>query len=56
MIVSAASSLEIDPLGAINVYAFLAGSLMISVLFWSVAHSFDHHTRGVKLRPGIPTK
>jgi hypothetical protein len=37
VIVSAASSLEMDPLGAINVYAFLAGSLMIGVLFWSVA-------------------
>ena len=37
VIVGAGSSLEIDALGAINVYAFLAGSLMIGVLVWNVA-------------------
>jgi hypothetical protein len=37
VIISACSSLEIDALGAINVYAFLAGFLMIGVLFWNVA-------------------
>ena len=36
VIVAAGSSLEIDALGAINIYAFLAGLLMIGVLFWNV--------------------
>ncbi|WP_428535371.1 hypothetical protein [Rhodopila sp.] len=36
VIVAAASSLEIDALGAINIYAFLAGLLMIGVLFWNM--------------------
>lgn len=57
VIVSAASSLEIDPLGAINVYAFLAGSLMIGVLFWSVARFIrSSHSRALSCGPGIPTK
>jgi hypothetical protein len=37
VIIGAGSSLEIDALGAINVYALLAGLLMISVLIWNVA-------------------
>ena len=37
VIISGCSSVEIDALGAINVYAFLAGFLMIGVLFWNVA-------------------
>jgi hypothetical protein len=40
VVAGAGSSLLIDALGAINVYAFLAGSLMIGVLVWNVARFF----------------
>jgi hypothetical protein len=37
VVISAGSSLVIDAQGAISLYAFLAGSLMIGVLLWNVA-------------------
>jgi hypothetical protein len=40
VVAGAGSSLLIDALDAINVYAFLAGSLMIGVLVWNVARFF----------------
>jgi len=57
VVISAGSSLEIDALGAINVYAFLAGLLMISVLFWNVARFIrSSHSKALNCGPGIPTK
>jgi hypothetical protein len=57
MIVSAGSSPVIDALGAINVYAFLAGSLMIAVLFWNAARFIrSSRARALDCGPGVPTK
>ena len=57
VIVGAASSLVIDALGAINVYAFLAGLLMIGVLFWNVARfKRSSRSRALSCGPGILAK
>jgi hypothetical protein len=54
MLIGAGSSLVLDVLGAINVYAFLAGSLMIGVMFWNVARFIrSSHLRA--LEPGVAT-
>jgi hypothetical protein len=50
VVASASSSLLIDALGAINVYAFLAGLLMIGVLVWNVAR-FIRASRARALNP-----
>ena len=57
VVIGAGASLEIDALGAINVYALLAGSLMIGVLFWNVARFFrSSHSQALNYGPGVPTK
>ena len=57
MIVSAGSSPVIDALGAINVYAFLAGSLMIAVLFWNAARFIrSSRAQALDCGPRVPTK
>jgi hypothetical protein len=57
VIISAGSSLEIDALGAINVYALLAALLMISVLFWNVARFIrSSHSQALNCGPGVPAK
>jgi hypothetical protein len=50
VIISAGSSLAIDALGAINIYAFFAGLLMIGVLFWNVARFIrSSHSKALNL-------
>jgi hypothetical protein len=50
VIVGAVSSIRIDALGAINVYALLAGLLMIAVMFWNVARFIrTSHSRALSL-------
>jgi hypothetical protein len=57
VIISAGSSLEIDALGAINLYALLAGLFMISVLFWNVARFIrSSHSQALNCGPGVPAK
>ena len=56
VIISAGSSLKIDALGAINVYALLAGLSIISVLFWNVARFIrSSHAQPLDRGPAIPT-
>jgi hypothetical protein len=54
-VVSAGSSLMIDAQGAISIYAFLAGSFMIGVLFWSVAR-FIRSSHARAFGPGVPAE
>jgi hypothetical protein len=55
VIISAGSSLAIDALGAINVYAFVAGLLMIGVMIWNVARFIrSSHSQALSCASGVP--